>query len=939
LTSLRRAAFIGAKSGCIQQGGILARFTSVLIAIVCAVFASASVAQIQNIFVGKKVDYSQTSDTGIGGASYAFRGAVEGKDLQGLATPTMTGPINYAALGASYPTTGALVYNPGPGWYFAPTGSQEWRYPSQAAMDAAFGGGTYTLIVNGTAIPLNLSGDAYPNPPHATLGGGTWSNGKYVIDPSKALTITTDAFTGFTSHLNGLIQVYYGNTNQQQWANTPAKPANFATFTIPAGTFPANTDQQIYVSFTSFMDDDGGPHLGAANTAWYQSSNTITVTTSTASATAGPPISSVSLRKTQKYAQTSPTDITPDTGNTAVFHADVDGTGIAGITAPTISGPFNVSAIGAAHNGGVLTFNAADGGWRYGANAHDYGTASAAQLNNLFPDGTYTFTVNGASVPLTLAGNAYPQATATTLTGGSWSDGAYVISRDQPLTVNTGPFAGYGSHFNDLICVYLSGPGFVADSTIVTSCPGQQQQSSTTPGSNSMSYTFPANTLASGQQYTLNVVFHAVVDGRSISALPGSNNNAGYVAHTRIALKATEPVFPMTVTSSITSSGLASASAQIQFRPQDVGTQGSVYVFAVAPATIVKDAFAAKRVPGDPFANYSWTATGGSKDNLPVQCVLAQLSASGQLVGVSASSLQAYVSGVLGAQGVAVTILNGVPTVNIAGATFYVGYGSSAAAMLNGGLNRSAVTIQGASTCQPKPPQTGWWWNPLEDGRGFSVEVQGNHLFFAAFLYDATGRSTWYVASGSVSLDGTLFSDTLYSAKGGQSLGAAYPGFPQLTNEGPITLSFNSASNGSIVWPGGAVPVQRFPMVPNGLAMPKAANAPESGWWWNAAESGRGFFMEWQGNTLDVAGYVYDDQGNPIWVLTYLTASGDGAIGQTLAGSWWTYADGQTLTSAYKPNRQVTNNFAPVSIQFTSSTTAVMTLTNGRTTTLTRQLF
>ena len=44
-------------------------------------------------------------------------------------------------------------------------------------------GGIYTWNVNGTSIPLNLTDDAYPNVPILTLGGGTWSGGKYVINP------------------------------------------------------------------------------------------------------------------------------------------------------------------------------------------------------------------------------------------------------------------------------------------------------------------------------------------------------------------------------------------------------------------------------------------------------------------------------------------------------------------------------------------------------------------------------------------------------------------------------------------------------------------------------------------------------------------------------------------------------------------------------------
>jgi hypothetical protein len=50
--------------------------------------------------------------------------------------------------------------------------------------------------------------------------------------------------------------------------------------------------------------------------------------------------------------------------------------------------------------------------------------------------------------------------------------------------------------------------------------------------------------------------------------------------------------------------------------------------------------------------------------------------------------------------------------------------------------------------CDPKPPQTGWWWNTAEPGRGYSIEVSGNNLVFASYLYDTTGRATWLLASG-----------------------------------------------------------------------------------------------------------------------------------------------------------------------------------------------
>ena len=369
----------------------------------------------------------------------------------------------------------------------------------------------------------------------------------------------------------------------------------------------------------------------------------------------------------------------------------------------------------------------------------------------------------------------------------------------------------------------------------------------------------------------------------------------------------------------------ADIEANIRFRPQDVGTSASVFVFAVAPAPSVKSLEKAQRV-----------GSAAKAEGDPVPCVLAQLTSSGQLVGVSASNMQAYVSGVLSGQGQAVNLLNGVPVANIAGATFYVGYGASAGAMLDNGINRSAATVPGAVQCKPEPPETGWWWNPAEGGRGYSVEVRGNNIFFAAFHYDVSGRSTWHVATGPTSLDGSLYGNKpLYAASGGQTLGGAYPGRPTVTEVGRITLAFANKRSGTMIWPGGVVPIERFNIVGNGVAAAPKANQPENGWWWNPAEDGRGFFMEWQNGTIDLAGYMYDEQGNSVWYLgVYETPDI-----RAMAGNWWSYANGQSMMGTYRPATRVSENVAPVTITFTGPDTAIITLPGGRTSALQRHRF
>lgn len=375
-------------------------------------------------------------------------------------------------------------------------------------------------------------------------------------------------------------------------------------------------------------------------------------------------------------------------------------------------------------------------------------------------------------------------------------------------------------------------------------------------------------------------------------------------------------------------------SAQLRYRAEDVGTVAGTYVFALAPADVVKTA-----KDGSAPMTFGKTVSRGGSKALSVACVLSQLNASGQLQAVTPAQLQAYLTGVLSGLGQSVPVVGTTGSVSIGGATFYVGYGSSPSGMLGGGLTRSVITLPGARECRPQAPQTGWWWNAAEGGRGYSIEVAGNNIFYAAFLYDESGRSNWFVATGRTSLDGSFFTGPLYAVRNGQTLFGPYRAPDPVTTAGTLTLTFDDASHATMVWPGGAIPIERFNIIPNGLATAPPANRPENGWWWNPAESGRGFFIEWQDGTggphADLAGYMYDDAGNPVWYLSLYPTPDP----RFFSGNWWSYANGQTLTGAYRPATRVSDNVAPVTIQFHSATTATMTLPGGRTVSLTRHRF
>jgi hypothetical protein len=651
-------------------------------------------------------------------------------------------------------------------------------------------------------------------------------------------------------------------------------------------------------------------------------------------------IQSVVISKGSENVQTSAARVDPvPRPNGYGFGADVNGPlggpSIGGIATPILTGPINTAALGTIHNNGRLVYRPGDNGWRWGLNANDAGYSSAAIRDGFFGNGTYNIAVAGTTVTLRLTGDQYPNAPLLTLSGGAWIGGKYVIDTDKPLTITTNEFTAYGTHVDDQICMGLIGGQFTLPWEEIApfgcsnfgNIPLASRSARTSPGTKTATLTIPANTLRDGVEYVAVVGFTAVVDDQPNGALPASRNVAVYEQSTLVQVLARAPVFGLTntVTSTPTTIG---ATSNLQFRPQDVGTQGSVYAFALAPESLVRPAAA----PIEPTRIGKAVGAGG-KDTA-VACVIAQLNSNGQLQAANLSSLTAAVTGLLASAGSTVAVIPpGSSTASVGGATFFVGYGSSSNGMITSGLTRSVTTVSGTPKCEPSAPQTGWWWNPAESGRGFGVEVKGRNIFYNGFLYDTDGRATWVIAAGPTSLDGSVFAGDLLQFSGGQTLTGAYKAPGPAQKVGTVLLTFNTAQAGTMVWPGGVVPIQRQDF--NNVNAAPQQGVPESGWWWNPAESGRGFFLEWQNGILDMAGFMYDDTGKPIWYLA-VQATPNPA---TLASSWTRYANGQTLAGAYKAPTLINTNVGPVSIQFSSTTTGTMTLPGGRTIPIERQPF
>jgi hypothetical protein len=244
-----------------------------------------------------------------------------------------------------------------------------------------------------------------------------------------------------------------------------------------------------------------------------------------------------------------------------------------------------------------------------------------------------------------------------------------------------------------------------------------------------------------------------------------------------------------------------------------------------------------------------------------------------------------------------------------------------------------ALLLGVALRCEATPA-SGYWWNPAEPARGFVIEVQGNTMFMAGFLYDSNGGATWVGSTGAMT-SATQYSGTLLTYAGGQTLTGVYQSPATTPSPGNIAITFSSDTAGSLTWPGGTIPIERFDIVPGGSGAAQPPTNPQTGWWWNSAQGGRGFAVEVQNNVMYFAGYMYDGLGNPVWYL----ASGTMTSPTLFQGTWTQFGYGQTLTGSYQPASLVNANVGSVTLAFANNSTAALTLPDGSQIALTRFSF
>jgi len=113
-----------------------------------------------------------------------------------------------------------------------------------------------------------------------------------------------------------------------------------------------------------------------------------------------------------------------------------------------------------------------------------------------------------------------------------------------------------------------------------------------------------------------------------------------------------------------------------------------------------------------------------------------------------------------------------------------------------------------------------------------------------------------------------------------------------------------------------------------------ASVVPVVGLWWNPSESGSGYNLDLKNGVLVITLFTYKANGDPQWYIT----SGP-IVDNVFTGTMNKYIGGQCISCPYKGLPTSAGNDGTVRIEFTSPTSATMSLPGGRVTRIQPQAF
>lgn len=192
-----------------------------------------------------------------------------------------------------------LGYNPGESaWNLGAPNFNNFGGTNGGQRNCLFANGAYTVTVQGVPVSLTLGLPASFVPaPHFTLSGGAWSGGKYVIDVNDTLTISSNAFPGFSENADGAILLGVAGpggvlVDDLRFYSDDTAASNTISYTIGPGTLTSGDDYDVHGMFAAAISKSAGlPGLpDSLNLGYFSVSTSLTLSAVGVLADTTPPV-------------------------------------------------------------------------------------------------------------------------------------------------------------------------------------------------------------------------------------------------------------------------------------------------------------------------------------------------------------------------------------------------------------------------------------------------------------------------------------------------------------------------------------------------------------------------------------------------------------------------------------------------------------------------
>ena len=213
-----------------------------------------------------------------------------------------------------------------------------------------------------------------------------------------------------------------------------------------------------------------------------------------------------------------------------------------------------------------------------------------------------------------------------------------------------------------------------------------------------------------------------------------------------------------------------------------------------------------------------------------------------------------------------------------------------------------------------------WWAGSAENGWGMSIQQHGNIQFNAIYVYDSSGKPTWYVMPGGIwNANFTTYSGLIYQPTSAPLNNYTPAQFVVGNSPGNVALNFSSSSTATMQY------------TINGVSGTKSISRQVFGsgsapmtvgdmWWAGTAQDGWGINLVQQGGIVFAVWYTYGPDGKPTWyVLPNGTWSGttySGALYSTTGSAW--------LGATYNANQLAVIEAGTLSFSFANANIGTM---------------